>query len=70
MSISGENMTDIKPISTEEDYRIACYFHDKLTEQFSHWKIKFLAEQLEKSNLRIAELEKQVAILTDRVEFL
>lgn len=30
----------------------------------------FLAEQLEKSNLRIAELEKQVAILTDRVEFL
>lgn len=34
-------MTDIKPISTDEDYRIACYFHDKLTEQFSHWKIKF-----------------------------
>ena len=30
----------------------------------------FLAEQLEKSNLRIAKLEKQVAILTDRVEFL
>lgn len=30
-----------KPISTDEDYRIACYFHDKLTEQFSHWKIKF-----------------------------
>jgi len=30
----------------------------------------FLAEQLDKSNLRIAELEKQVAILTDRVEFL
>jgi len=30
----------------------------------------FLAEQLEKSNLRIAELEKQVVILTDRVEFL
>lgn len=32
--------------------------------------IQFLAEQLDKSNLRIAELEKQVAILTDRVEFL
>ena len=30
----------------------------------------FLAEQLEKSNLRIAELEKQVAILTDRINFL
>lgn len=30
----------------------------------------FLAEQLEKSNLRIAELEKQVAILTDRVNYL
>ena len=30
-----------KPVSTDEDYRIACYFHDKLTEQFSHWKIKF-----------------------------
>ena len=29
-----------------------------------------LAEQLDKSNKRIAELEKQVAILTDRVEFL
>ena len=33
--------TNLKPISTDEDYRIACYFHDKLTEQFSHWKIKF-----------------------------
>jgi len=32
--------------------------------------IQFLAGQLDKSNLRIAELEKQVAILTDRVEFL
>ena len=32
--------------------------------------IQFLAEQLDKSNKRIAELEKQVAILTDRVEFL
>ena len=30
-----------KPVSTDEDYRIACYFYDKLTEQFSHWKIKF-----------------------------
>jgi len=30
----------------------------------------FLAEQLDKSNLRIAELEKQVAILTDRVNYL
>ena len=30
-----------KPVSTDEDYRIACYFHDKLTGQFSHWKIKF-----------------------------
>ena len=30
----------------------------------------FLAEQLEKSNLRIAELEKQVVILTDRVNYL
>ena len=30
----------------------------------------FLAEELDKSNRRIAELEKQVAILTDRVEFL
>lgn len=30
-----------KPISTDEDYRIACYFHDNLTERFSHWKIKF-----------------------------
>ena len=30
----------------------------------------FLAEELGKSNRRIAELEKQVAILTDRVEFL
>ena len=33
--------TNLKPISTDEEYRIACYFHDKLTEQFSHWKIKF-----------------------------
>ena len=32
--------------------------------------IQFLAEQLDESNKRIAELEKQVAILTDRVEFL
>lgn len=30
----------------------------------------FLAEELDKSNRRIVELEKQVAILTDRVEFL
>ena len=30
-----------KPVSTDEDYRIACYFYDKLTEQFSYWKIKF-----------------------------
>jgi len=30
----------------------------------------FLAEQLDKSNLRIAELEKQVVILTDRVNYL
>jgi len=30
-----------KPVSTDEDYRIACYFHDKLTQQFSHWKITF-----------------------------
>lgn len=30
-----------KPISTDEDYKIACYFHDKLTERFKHWKIKF-----------------------------
>ena len=35
------NEQSIKPVSTDEDYRIACYFHDKLTEQFSHWKIKF-----------------------------
>ena len=34
-------MTDIKPVSTDEDYRIACYFHDKLTELYSHWNIKF-----------------------------
>ena len=32
--------------------------------------IQFLAEQLDESNKRIAELEKQVVILTDRVEFL
>lgn len=32
--------------------------------------IQFLAEQLAKSNKRIAELEKQVAILTDRVNYL
>lgn len=32
--------------------------------------IQFLAEQLDKSNKRIAELEKQVAILTDRVDYL
>ena len=32
--------------------------------------IQFLAEQLAKSNKRIAELEKQVAILTDRVDYL
>ena len=30
-----------KPISSDEDYRIACYFHDKLTELYSHWGIKF-----------------------------
>jgi len=35
------NEQSINPISTDEDYHIACYFHDKLTEQFSHWKIKF-----------------------------
>ena len=33
--------TNLKPISTDEEYRIACYFYDKLTEQFSHWNIKF-----------------------------
>ena len=32
--------------------------------------MQYLAEELDKSNKRIAELEKQVAILTDRVEFL
>ena len=32
--------------------------------------IQFLAEQLDKSNLWIAELEKQVAELTDRINFL
>ena len=32
--------------------------------------IQFLAGQLDKSNKRIAELEKQVAILTDRVDYL
>ncbi len=30
-----------KPISTDDDYKIACYFHDKLTELYSHWGIKF-----------------------------
>lgn len=30
----------------------------------------FLAEQLEKSNKRIAELEKQVSTLIDRVNYL
>jgi prefoldin subunit 5 len=32
--------------------------------------IQFLAEQLDKSNKRIAELENQVVILTDRVNYL
>jgi len=32
--------------------------------------IQFLAEQLDKSNKRIAELENQVVILTDRVYYL
>lgn len=32
--------------------------------------IQFLAEQLDKSNKRITELEKQVDILTDRVDYL
>jgi len=34
-------MTEIRPVSTDDDYKIACYFHDKLTELYSHWKIKF-----------------------------
>ena len=29
------------PVSSDEDYKTACYFHDKLTELYSHWKIKF-----------------------------
>ncbi len=32
--------------------------------------IQFLAGQLDKSNKRIAELENQVVILTDRVNYL
>ena len=32
--------------------------------------IQFLAEQLDKSNKRITELEKQINILTDRVDYL
>jgi prefoldin subunit 5 len=32
--------------------------------------IQFLAGQLDKSNKRIAELENQVVILTDRVDYL
>lgn len=31
----------LTPISSDDDYHIACYFHDNLTERFSHWKIKF-----------------------------
>ena len=29
------------PVSSDDDYKIACYFHDKLTELYSHWNIKF-----------------------------
>lgn len=29
------------PVSSDDDYKVACYFHDKLTERFKHWKIKF-----------------------------
>lgn len=32
--------------------------------------VHYLAEELNESNKRIAELEKQVAILTDRINFL
>ena len=32
--------------------------------------IQYLADQIDASNKRIAELEKQVAILTDRVDCL
>jgi len=40
-------MTEIRPVSTDDDYKIACYFHDKLTELYSHWKIKFHKTELQ-----------------------